>query len=109
MDLEDKIKLWVSEQLREMGRGAKARLAEHLDVTPTQVTKMLNTGAGKEHRVIRADELVKIVEFFGEFPKDLIQYSDNDDGKRQLVSTLKISFLKRIVSLCKVEYAKFIS
>lgn len=86
MDLQTNIKLWVSNSLEKMPRGAKTRLAAHLGITPTQLYKMLNTEAGKEHRVIRADEYVKIAEFFGETPDNLIQFFNADDSKKQLLS-----------------------
>lgn len=86
MNLQDKIKVWVKQQLAEMKHGSKKSLADFLDVTPTQLTKMLNTEPGKEHRVIRAEEFVKIAEFFGKTPDGLIPPLSNDDGKKQLLS-----------------------
>ncbi len=86
MDLQTNIKLWISSSLEKMPRGAKSRLAEHLGITPTQLYKMLNTAAGKEHRVIRADEYVKIAEFLGGAPDDMMPLSSIDESKKLLLS-----------------------
>ncbi len=86
MDLQTLIKIWVNNCLEEMPRGAKTRLAEHLGITPTQLYKMLNTEAGKEQRVIRADEYVKITAFLGKAPDHLVPFISVDETKIQLLS-----------------------
>lgn len=68
MAIKDDIIQWISNQLAARGHGAKGQLAEHLGVRPDVITRMLTTDAEKETRVIRADELVKISEFFGSPP-----------------------------------------
>lgn len=86
MDIQDKIKIWVKEQLSAMPRGSKKKLADCLGITPTQATRLLNTEPGKERRSIRADDLVKITEFFGRLPDDLTLPDHMDNGKRQLIT-----------------------
>lgn len=85
-DLQTNIKIWISKCLEEMPRGAKVRLAEHLGITPTQLYKMLNTEAGKEQRIIRADEYVKITAFLGKAPEHLMPFISGDENKIQLLS-----------------------
>jgi len=68
MDIQNEIRRWIAGQLQKAGHGSKGRLALHLGVRADAITRMLNTGPGKETRVIRADELVKIQEFFGSTP-----------------------------------------
>ena len=86
MDIQDKIKIWVKAQLMAMPRGAKKKFADYLEITPTQATRLLNTEPGKERRSIRADELVKITEFFGKLPDDLASPVHVDNGKQQLIT-----------------------
>lgn len=73
MDLKDQIRIWIKEQLAAQGHGAKGRLAEFLGVRPDIITRMLNTDPDKETRVIRAEELVKISEFFGAPPPGIAE------------------------------------
>ncbi|QNQ62215.1 XRE family transcriptional regulator [Brucella sp. 6810] len=68
MDIKDQIRLWIKAELAARGHGAKGQLADYLGVRPDIVTRMLNTDPDKETRVIRAEELVKISEFFGSPP-----------------------------------------
>jgi hypothetical protein len=73
MDLKDQIRIWIKEQLANQGHGAKGRLADFLGVRPDIITRMLNTDPDKETRVIRAEELVKISEFFGSPPPGIAE------------------------------------
>lgn len=73
MDLKDQIRIWIKDQLAAQGHGAKGRLAEFLGVRPDIITRMLNTDPDKETRVIRAEELVKISEFFGSPPPGIAE------------------------------------
>jgi len=59
---------WLDQQLIKMGRGSKGKLAEFLNVRADAITRMLNTGPGKEAREVKADELLKMGDFFGELP-----------------------------------------
>lgn len=68
MTINDEIIRWITDQLKARGRGSKRELSEHLGVRPDVITRMLNTDPNKETRVIRADELVRISEFFGAPP-----------------------------------------
>lgn len=68
MTINDEIIQWITTQLKARGRGSKSELSEHLGVRPDVITRMLNIDPTKETRVIRADELVKISEFFGSPP-----------------------------------------
>lgn len=86
MDLQDKIKIWIKQQLALMGHGSKKKFADFMGLTPTKVTRMLNTDVGKEHRIIRADEYIKIAEFFKKMPADLVPSFASDEGKKQLIA-----------------------
>jgi phage repressor protein C with HTH and peptisase S24 domain len=55
---------WLRAKLKERGRGSQKRLAEHLGVEQSAITRILNNGG----RQIRADELPRMAEFFGENP-----------------------------------------
>lgn len=68
MDIQNEIRAWISSELEKMGRGSKGKLAAHLGVRPDAITRMLNTAPDKEARFIRADELVKLRDFFGAVP-----------------------------------------
>ncbi len=68
MTITEEIIAWINEQLEARGHGAKGQLAEYLNVRNDVITRMLNTDPEKESRVIRAEELVKISEFFGAPP-----------------------------------------
>lgn len=79
MNIQNEIRSWISSQLENMGHGSKGKLAAHLGVRADAITRMLNTEPGKEARVIRADELVKIREFFNAAPPGLELSSDEED------------------------------
>lgn len=64
MDDQEPIRRWLAEKLRP--RGKKAELAKVLQIDPSAITRMLQTGADKETRRIGAVELQKIEEFVGE-------------------------------------------
>ncbi|MBI0002111.1 hypothetical protein H3S83_09770 [Bartonella sp. W8122] len=72
MDIQNEIKLWVKDQLKPMPRGTMKKLADFLEITPTQLTRLLNTEAGKEPRSMQADEFLKIVDFFGKWPDNMM-------------------------------------
>jgi len=71
IDLENEIKLWVKDQIDPMPRGTMKKLSDFLKITPTQLTRLLNTEAGKEPHSMRVEEFVKIVKFFGQWPDNL--------------------------------------
>ena len=86
MDLENKIKLWVQGQLVPMPRGTRKKLADYLKITPTQLTRLLNTETGKEPRSMQADEFLKITEFFGKWPDNLTSPILRDCRKQHLIT-----------------------
>ena len=67
-DKRQEIRDWLQAELDRRGHGAKGQLAKFLGITNDGVTRMLNTKPGKEGRQIKADELVKMGEFFGSAP-----------------------------------------
>lgn len=58
------MRLWVRSKLAERGRGSRKKLADFLGLTSDQITRMLNIEEGKETRGIKADEWLKIKNFF---------------------------------------------
>ncbi|EJF87813.1 hypothetical protein ME1_00983 [Bartonella vinsonii subsp. arupensis OK-94-513] len=78
----DQLKAWLKEQLAKNGHGSKKMLAEHLGVLPSTLTSMINNSgtSGKNKsikpRLIKATELIKIIDFFGEIPPFLIKESE---------------------------------
>ncbi|WP_412058580.1 XRE family transcriptional regulator [Bartonella sp. DGB2] len=99
------LKIWLKEQLEKKGRGAKARLAEYLGIRRAAVFNMINLDPSKEMRLIKADELVKIIEFFEEVPacvqansykdQDFWEmYERADDRQKQIVHNLLRSLLE---------------
>ena len=86
MDIQNEIKLWVKDQIDPMPRGAKKKLADFLKITPTQLTRLLNLEAGKEPRSMQADEFLKIVEFFGQWPDNLMPSIFPDSRKQHLLA-----------------------
>jgi len=86
MDLKNDIKLWVKDQLVTMPRGTRKKLADYLKITPTQLTRLLNLEAGKEPRSMQADEFLKIVDFFGQWPDNLMPSIFPDSRKQHLLA-----------------------
>ncbi|WP_175869584.1 XRE family transcriptional regulator [Bartonella gabonensis] len=75
----DQLKAWLNEQLDKSGHGSKKMLAKHLGISPSNLSNMLNNSAKNKPvkpRSIRADELIKIIDFFGEIPPFLIKESE---------------------------------
>lgn len=72
---------WLDENLKRMGRGSKGKLAEFLNVRADAITRMLNIEPGKETRDAKADELVRMAEFFGELPPGLAGTPDKPELK----------------------------
>lgn len=56
---QEKFLLWVSDQLAKQGRGAKSRLAEHMDIEPSAVSRLL-----KGERSLLLDEAQGISDYF---------------------------------------------
>lgn len=71
-DNREEIRLWMKQLVDSEGRGVRQRLAHHLGVRPDAITRMLNP-LGKEHRDVKADELVKIGHFFNAVPPGLTE------------------------------------
>lgn len=69
-----------------MPRGTMKKLADFLKITPTQLTRLLNTEAGKEPRSMQADEFLKIVDFFGKWPDNLMPSIFPDSRKQHLLA-----------------------
>lgn len=67
----EKLQAWLRSELEKKGRGAKSALATHLGARADAITRILNVEPGKETRDISADELVKMIEFFGNTPFDV--------------------------------------
>ena len=86
IDLENEIKLWVKDQIEPMPRGTMKKLADFLKITPTQLTRLLNTEAGKEPRSMQADEFLKIVDFFGKWPDNMMPSIFPDSRKQHLLA-----------------------
>ncbi|WP_375616980.1 MULTISPECIES: XRE family transcriptional regulator [unclassified Bartonella] len=78
----DQLKAWLNEQLAKNGHGSKKMLAKHLGILQSTLSNMLNNSEKSEKkkpikpRSIRADELIKIIDFFGEIPPFLIKESE---------------------------------
>lgn len=66
-DLQDEQRIWLSEQLKKKGRGARSALASHLGVRNDAITRMTNLEGGEERR-ITIPELVRMADFFGAEP-----------------------------------------
>ncbi|AQX19247.1 MULTISPECIES: transcriptional regulator [Bartonella] len=69
----EQLRLWLNEQLAKKGHGSKKMLAEHLGILPSTLTSILNNSG--TNRSIKADELIKIINFVGEIPPFLIKGS----------------------------------
>ncbi|WP_375663820.1 XRE family transcriptional regulator [Bartonella sp. CL63NXGY] len=75
----EQLKAWLNEQLAKNGHGSKKMLAKHLGILPSTLSNILNNSAKNKPikpRLIRADELIKIIDFFGEIPPFLIKESE---------------------------------
>lgn len=67
----EKLQAWLKAELEKKGRGAKSALATHLGARADAITRMLNTDPGKEVRDISAEELVRMISFFGTSPSEI--------------------------------------
>lgn len=65
---QNQLRAWVSAKIAERGRGTSAKLAKHVGLTAIQITRISATEPGRETRDIKAHELARIVDFFGEGP-----------------------------------------
>lgn len=63
-DPQHEIRIWLKDQLASRGRGAKGKLAAHINVRPDAITRMMNTDPSKEMREIKAHELEGMRSFF---------------------------------------------
>lgn len=75
----DQLKAWLNQQLDKNGHGSKKMLAKHLGISSSNLSNILNNSARNKPtkpRSIRADELIKIIDFFGEIPPFLIKESE---------------------------------
>ncbi|WP_457662849.1 LexA family protein [Sinorhizobium medicae] len=70
-DRRQEIRDWLQTELDRKGYGAKGQLAKFLGLRNDGITRILNTAPGKEIREVKADELVKMGEFFGSTPPGL--------------------------------------
>lgn len=62
------IRDWLQAELDRKGHGAKGKLATYLGIRADGITRMLNIDPNKETREVKAEELVKMGEFFGTVP-----------------------------------------
>jgi|GEM_PF-5036320 len=62
------IRDWLSEKIRAGGHGTQAKLADFIGIERNVINKILKPVKGKPHQKIKADELVKMAEFFDETP-----------------------------------------
>lgn len=81
MSSQDELRHWIKTELAAQNRGARARLAEFLDLTPLQITYMLNTETGKQNRNILADEWLKILLFLGVETGSALPRAELENGK----------------------------
>ena len=69
METQDQFRKWLRQQLEARGHGSKAgrpgASACRLGLPPDAVTRMIALDPNKEGRAIKADELMKIRQFFG--------------------------------------------
>lgn len=65
---QNRLRAWVAAKIAEGGRGTSAALAAHVGLSRVQISRLSQTEPGKEARDIKAHELVRIVDFFGEGP-----------------------------------------
>ncbi|WP_455466427.1 XRE family transcriptional regulator [Bartonella sp. B39] len=95
------LKIWIKRELDKMGRGSQAKLAAHLGVRRPAISNIVNLDPNKEMRDVKADELVKIMEFFKDsspvsgFCSDdfLYLYSQANDSEKKIVEDLLKSLL----------------
>lgn len=77
-DPQREIRIWMQAELAKRDHGIRSALASFLDVRPDAITRMANTDPSKETREIKADEHVKMIEFFARAGED-------DDDLRDMV------------------------
>lgn len=72
-DPQKHLRLWLKRKLQEKGHGAAAQLADYMKVRRNALSKILKPSFEQGYRAIKADELIKMAEFFGEMPPGLAQ------------------------------------
>ncbi|WP_254472617.1 MULTISPECIES: helix-turn-helix domain-containing protein [unclassified Bartonella] len=98
---QKELKIWIRKELDKMGRGSQAKLAAHLGIRRPAISNMINLNTNREMRDIKADELVKIMEFFkdsspisGPYSDDFLYlYSQANDSEKKIVEDLLKSLL----------------
>ncbi|OCJ12499.1 hypothetical protein A6U86_05610 [Rhizobium sp. AC27/96] len=68
LDKRQQIRDWLASELQRKGHGAKGKLAAYLGVAPSGISRILGDDPTKELREIKAEELVRMGEFFGSMP-----------------------------------------
>ncbi|AQS41376.1 MAG: Hypothetical protein BHV28_06730 [Candidatus Tokpelaia hoelldobleri] len=59
---------WLTDKLKERGHGTAALLADYIKVHRNVISKIISPAKGVGPRMIKADELAKMIDFFGEAP-----------------------------------------
>lgn len=59
---------WLADKLEERGHGAQAALSAHLGLRDKTISRMLKPSPEQGYRLIKANELARMMDFFGEVP-----------------------------------------
>lgn len=65
-DPDRPVRVWLEKELKKQGHGSKQKLAQHLDITSTQLGRMLP--GSSEPRRIEAGLLLRMQHYFGSMP-----------------------------------------
>ncbi|AQS41377.1 MAG: Hypothetical protein BHV28_06740 [Candidatus Tokpelaia hoelldobleri] len=65
---QEMLRSWLADKLAERGHGAQAALSAHLGLRDKTVSRMLKPSPEQGYRLIKANELARMMEFFGEMP-----------------------------------------
>ena len=79
-DEQSEYRIWLSQQLDGLGRGARLRLAKFLGRSPDQITRMTNIDPNKESRDISLAERLSIQEFMD---KELAEKNESGFAEAQ--------------------------
>jgi len=80
---QEMLRSWLADKLEERGAGAQEALSAHLGLRDKTVSRMLKPSPNQGYRLIKANELARMMDFFGEIPPDFNAPMQNEPLKEE--------------------------
>lgn len=100
---QEMLRNWLADKLEERGAGAIAALSAHLGLRDKTISRMLRPSSEQGYRLIKANELVRMMDFFGEMPPSFNEPLKEEEEKE------KKRFLALFEAAPPVEQAKMVA